>query len=247
MSELPIIKANWEAPENIIAFSSTRQGGVSISPFDTFNLAAHCGDNPDDVEINRQHLIKTQQLPTFPIWLQQTHSNIAIEIDNTHSNLRADASYTRLPNTICAILTADCLPILLCNKAGNEVAAIHAGWRGLAAGIIENTIKHFHAKPEDVLAWFGPAISQKVYSVGDDMRNVFVQHNQTAETAFTPIDSKHWLADLIMLARQRLQSMGVKAVYGGEFCTYTQEDLFFSYRRDGETGRIVSLIYCLEN
>ncbi len=171
MPELSVIKANWEAPENVIAFTTTRLGGISGAPYTGLNLGAHCGDDLNTVKINRQHLIKTQQLPTTPVWLTQVHGNAVIEINNANINRQDDASYTRLANTICAILTADCLPILLCNQAGNEIAAIHAGWRSLAAGIIENTIQHFHSKPQHILAWFGPAIGKTVYQVVDPTLN----------------------------------------------------------------------------
>ena len=164
-----IIKPNWPAPANVFAASTTRQGGVSQAPFDTFNVAHHVGDSPDDVQKNRVILRETLALPSEPLWLNQTHSNSV----STGGNCEADAAYTREPNTPLVIMTADCLPILLCDTEGTEVAAIHAGWRGLAHGVIENTLKHFSAKPENILAWLGPAIGPSAFEVGQDVYDAF--------------------------------------------------------------------------
>jgi len=248
MEQINIIPANWNAPKNIIAFSTTRLGGVSKAPYHSLNLGAHCGDRTEHVEINRQRLIDTHRLPAQPAWLQQIHSNIAVKIDEAYQTCQADASYTDLSNTVCAILTADCLPILLSAKDGSQIAAIHAGWRGLANNIIEHTVKKLSIAPEKLLVWLGPAISQTAYRVGNDMREAFITENTAAEAAFIAADANHWYADLSLLARQRLHALHIDAVYGGDFCTYTQDDLFYSYRRDGKnSGRIASLIYRLKN
>ena len=243
LQALNIILANWEAPKNIVAFSTTRLHGNSSPPYASLNLADHCGDNTNDVYHNRQHLMTDQQLPTEPTWLRQVHGNKAVKINRNSPIYTADASYTTHTNIICAIFTADCLPILLCNREGTEVAAIHAGWRSLANGIVENTIKHFQSDPQDLMAWFGPAISAKAYQVGNEMRNAFLQHDSAAESAFIDDGPKHWLANLTMLARLRLQALQINNISGGDYCTYNQENLFYSYRRDGQTGRMATLIY----
>jgi polyphenol oxidase len=183
-------------------------------------------------------------LPAEPIWLDQTHTNSAIEALAENRGKNADASFTREPNRICLVVTADCLPILLCNQAGTEVAAIHAGWRGLAQGIIEATLAKMYSPASHISAWLGPAISKHKFEVGQEVFDAFTQQHPASSTAFTPhIPGKYW-ADLYALARLRLQGQGVHQIYGGEYCTHTQEDLFFSYRREGaKTGRMATMIW----
>jgi YfiH family protein len=241
---LTCIIPNWPAPDNIVAFSTTRQGGVSEIPFASLNLGNSAGDTPEAVQENRRRLQEQLALPQAPNWLSQIHSNVSLKITADYQLSEADASLTRLPNTVCAIMTADCLPILICNEQGDEVAAIHAGWRSLAGGVIENTIEQLRSSSETLLAWLGPAIGPAVYEVGSEVRQAFVDLKPEATDAFVAsTNDNKWLADLNMLAKQRLQRLGIQHIYGGDYCTYSNPERFFSYRRDGQTGRQTSLIY----
>jgi len=239
----------WPAPSHIRAVSTTRIGGVSSGKFASMNLGNNTHDNIVAVAKNRNELIKSLELPDEPCWLHQVHSNKVVRLYNdTVVNQSADASYTTLPNKVCVVLTADCLPVLFCAKDGSVVAAVHAGWRGLANGILETTIStllHFgKCKPENLMAWLGPAIGPGVFEVGKDVRDKFVEHTAEAKRAFRRIlREPKWLADIYLLAQQRLASMGVSDVYGGSFCTVSQYEKFYSYRRDGQTGRMASLIW----
>lgn len=231
----------WPAPSRVHACTTLRQGGVSVLPFDTFNLADHVGDNKQHVLANRQALKNKLNLPNEPFWLEQTHSTTVLY----SSGGKGDASFTRQPGAVCAVLTADCLPILVCNRQGTDVAAIHAGWRGLVHGIIENTLDAMLLPPEEILIWLGPAIGPSVYELGSEVRDCFLEQDLDAESCFIPAERKgHWLGNLYALARLRLKKRGILAVYGGEFCTFTDSQRFFSYRRDnGQTGRMASLIW----
>lgn len=238
-----MIAANWPAPKNVKAFTTTREGGVSKPPFSSNNLGDHVGDFPTCVKTNRELL--AQQLPHSPIWLNQTHSTNVHRIETSstdHTILNTDASFTQLKKAVCCVMTADCLPIVVTNKQGNAVAAIHAGWRGLADGIIEETIKEFQDKPEDLLVWFGPAIGPKAFEVGKDVYNQFVTQDASYAVAFIPSGDKY-LANIYQLATIRLNNLGITNIYGGEYCSYSQESLFFSYRRDGQTGRMATVIW----
>ena len=241
------LKPDWPAPKNIIAYTTTREGGVSNTPYHSFNLAAHVGDNLESVIKNRAILKKDLNLPSDPIWLNQTHSTNVISLDNPITNLNADASFTTKPNTVCAVLTADCLPLLICTKTGTKVAAIHAGWQGLLNGIIESTINALEEDGNNLLVWLGPAISNKAFIVKDDVRDVFVEKNAEAKIAFTPVSNDindSWHADLYLLARLRLTKYNITNIYGGTFCTYNEPKKFFSFRRDnGITGRMASIIF----
>jgi YfiH family protein len=230
---LEIIKPNWPAPKNVVAFTTTSD----------LNLGNPSVYGAETIAHNREILQAEMQLPNKPYWIKQTHSNIAIEIDHDYKISEADASYTTEKNVICTVLTADCLPVLVCNKNGTAVAAIHAGWRSLVSGIIENTLDLFSQPPEQLIAWLGPAIGPKVYEVGDEVRAEFLAHDPNAELSFVPSANERWLMDLYLLARQRLNSKGVTAIYGAEHCTYTENDGFFSHRRDPNTGRQATLIY----
>lgn len=232
---------DWPAPKNIKSATTTRAGGYSQTPFDSFNLASHVEDKPDHVKQNRDLLIQELQLPSEPVWLEQVHS--ATAIDTLNKNNKADASYTKQKNTVCVVMTADCLPVLFCNKQGTQVAAAHAGWRGLADGILESTLEAMNENPAELMAWMGPAIGAKVFEVGDEVRDAFIKVLPQAEQAFTQIRPGHWLADMYLLARQRLEQQGVTEIHGGGYCTYTEKDRFYSYRRDGKTGRMASLIW----
>ena len=239
-----LLLPNWPAPQNIKAYTTLRSGGVSAAPFDTFNLATHVGDNSQHVEKNRDQLKKILNLPADPIWIEQTHSTIVLPALPQNRNKSADATFTNQVNQVCVVLTADCLPILLCDRAGTHVAAIHAGWRGLSNGIIENTLQVMHIPSNNLLAWLGPAIGPNYFEVGNDVRDSFLDFDPSAVTAFKPCTNNRWLADIYQLARLRLQKQDITAIYGGEYCTYSEQDRFFSYRRDQQkTGRIATLIW----
>jgi YfiH family protein len=244
MSNLSAIIPAWPAPANIKAATTTRQGGVSMRAYTSLNLALHVQDHDKDVLRNREIFVKSMALPSEPIWLNQVHKAQVVCLPK-EVNRVADAAITKHKNVVCAILTADCLPILVCNQQGTEVAAIHAGWRGLAQGVIENTIAAFAAAPNELLAWLGPAISAKNYEVGNEVFTTFVQRNSLHQKAFALAQRPgYYQADLYLLARQILTSLGVLKIYGGDFCTYAQTDLFYSHRRDhGITGRMASFIY----
>lgn len=242
---IEIIQPNWPAPANVHAFTTTRKGGVSKPPYTHLNLATHVNDNEADVATNRALLYKQFSLPCEPVWLNQVHGIKVIRAGFYLTPPTADASYTTQQNCVCAVLTADCLPLLICNQQGTQVAAIHAGWRGLAAGIIEQTLASFAQAKDELLVWLGPAISQQAFEVGNEVHEQFLAIDTQAEQAFIlSARPHHWLADIYQLAKQRLQSIGIKAIYGGEYCTYQQPELFYSYRRDGAlSGRMASLIW----
>ena len=186
-------------------------------------------------------------MPGEPCWLNQVHGNNAIHIDGGYQTTDADASYTQQSNVICTVLTADCLPILVCDHSGTEIAAIHAGWRSLASGIIENTLAKFSAAPDHLLVWLGPCISAAVYEVSGEVYTQFVSQHPAAKEAFIPTRKQHWLANLPLLAEQRLHALGLKQIYRSTLCTFQDEEQFFSYRRDGATGRMASFIYTRHN
>ncbi|MCF7518521.1 peptidoglycan editing factor PgeF [Pseudoalteromonas sp. L21] len=238
-----MITPAWAAPITISALSTTRKGGVSVAPFDSFNVGLHVGDDEQAVLANRELL--TNQLPNPAVWLNQIHSSdvVVIDEDSDLNQVRsADALYTRVAKQPLAIMTADCLPVLLCSTTGDEIAAVHGGWRGLAQGILANTIAHFKAKPSDIIAWFGPAIGPSEFEVGQEVKACFCELNANHQHAFTPRGDKY-LADIYLLARQQLAQLGVVNIFGGEHCTVSDKSQFFSYRRDGETGRMASLIW----
>ena len=238
-----MITPAWTAPNTVSALSTIRQGGVSVAPFDSFNVGLHVGDDEQAVLANRALL--TNQLPNPAVWLNQTHSSDVIVIDEKSdlSQVRAaDALYTRLIKQPLAIMTADCLPVLLCSSSGDEVAAVHGGWRGLAQGILANTVSHFQVPANDIIAWLGPAIGPSQFEVGQDVKDSFCLQNPVHQQAFTAKHEKY-MADIYLLARQQLAQLGVVKIYGGEYCTVTDKSQFFSYRRDGQTGRMASLIW----
>lgn len=239
------ILPNWNVPSHIHAFTTVRTGGVSQAPFDSFNLGDHVTDNPADVQKNRELLVEKFGLPHFPIYLTQTHSTQVICLPFEGDNLEADAVYTNQSNQVCLVMTADCLPVLFVSRDGKEIAAAHAGWRGLCDGILENTIKKFTCTPSEIQVWLGPAISEKAFQVGQEVIEQFSAFDEQARTAFVPDESASgkFLGNLYQIARQRLNKLGITQILGGEHCTFTESDKFFSYRRDGKTGRMASLIW----
>lgn len=234
-----MIVPDWPAPPHVKSLMTTRENGVSRAPWHSFNLGDHVGDDMAHVAANRARL--RQQLPSEPSWLKQIHSANVVE---TGAGVpEADASYTRQAGSVSVVLTADCLPVLFCDRAGSVVAAAHAGWRGLADGVLEATVAAMQVPSGEVLAWMGAAIGPQAFEVGDEVRQAFVAQHPAAAAAFLRHASGKWLADIYQLARIRLNHVGVQAVYGGGRCTYTETDSFFSYRRDGVTGRMASLIW----
>jgi YfiH family protein len=234
------IRPDWPAPANVRALMTTRVGGVSGGPWASLNLGDHVGDDPAHVAANR--VLLRGALPGEPGWLRQVHGARVVETGG--DDIEADARFSRTPGQVCAVLTADCLPVLFCDHTGRVVAAAHAGWRGLAGGVLEATVAAMAVPPDDILAWLGAAIGPYAFEVGDDVRAAFLaQHSETA-AAFAPQGAPgKWLADLYALARIRLARAGVTAVYGGGRCTFSEADAFFSYRRDGVTGRMAALVW----
>ena len=234
---------DWPAPPTVHALTSTREIGFSVDPYSSLNLAQHVGDNSESVAENRSLLARQLALPEEPCWLAQMHGTELLNLDKNAFDKKADGSFTQKINKICAVLTADCLPVLICSRAGDRVAALHAGWRGLAAGIVGKGIQAMGVEASELLVWLGPAIGPKKFEVGSEVYNAFVDKNPDTKTAFDPTREGHWLADLYKLARIQLRELGVDQVYGGKHCVFSDEDRFFSYRRDGVTGRMASLIW----
>jgi YfiH family protein len=230
---------DWPAPANVRALSTTRSGGVSAAPWHSFNLGDHVGDDPAAVAENRRRL--RELLPTDPAWLKQVHGRRCL--DAAAGGGEADAACARQKHAVCAVLTADCLPLLFCDDAGTVVAAAHAGWRGLAAGVIESTVTAMAVPGDRLMAWLGPAIGPASFEVGDEVRTTFVAADPAAAAAFVAHPGGKWLCDLYRLARQRLAALGVTRVFGGNACTLREAGRFYSYRRDGATGRMASLIW----
>lgn len=232
---------DWPAPANVRAMQTLRTGGCSEKPWDSFNLGDHVGDDEGHVAANRAALRRL--LPGDPFWLRQVHGIAAVDVNFCPFLPEADAAFSRQPGRVCAVMTADCLPVLFCDRAGSVVAAAHAGWRGLLAGVLEETIGRMAVPPADLLVWLGPAIGAQAFEVGDEVRAAFVARDSAAADAFVPHAAGKWLADIYRLARQRLGAAGVSEISGGTRCTASEEDAFFSYRRDGVTGRMASLIW----
>lgn len=242
MNNLDIICPDWPAPACVKAVTTTRAGGFSAGAYESFNLGDHVGDDPVAVARNRALLRETFHI-SEPSWLKQVHGTDVVEAEFGQVGAVADGSHTEMVGTVCAVLTADCLPVFLCDRQGTKVALLHAGWRGLAHGVIEAGVLALRLPGEDLLAWLGPGIGPEAYEVGDDVRDTFVTHDAEAAAAFRARENGKWLVDLYALARQRLQGMGVGAVYGGGHCTCRERDKFYSYRREGVTGRMASLIW----
>lgn len=235
------IKPDWPAANNIHAAVSLRVGGTSHGGYEAFNLALHVGDNLEIVLSNRKSLSKMLSLPSEPVWLDQVHSNRVIDATQGTKLQQADASFTKEAGVVCAVMTADCLPILLTSHDGQVIAAIHAGWRGLLAGIIRNTVVNFDISR--TMAWLGPAIGPDCFEVGSDVQSSFVDKSEKFSAAFVQKKNHKYLADIYQLATIELAMLGITQVYGGGLCTVTDKQRFYSYRRDGETGRMASLIW----
>ena len=245
-----MIEPDWPAPANVLALCTTRAGGFSAAPWDTLNLALHVGDQPASVRANRECLQDHLPPATDIQWLSQVHGTAVVEACRGVPQPEADAVWSRLPGKACAVMTADCLPLLLCSERGDVVAAAHAGWRGLCDGVLEATVDAMGEAPGDLLAWLGPAIGPQAFEVGPEVREGFLaalQHAPEVARCFVPSAGSpgHYLADIYGLARYRLQRLGVSHVYGGGYCTFGDSERFFSYRRDGTTGRMAALILIL--
>lgn len=235
------IVPNWPAPENVRAFQTTRQGGHSAAPYASLNLGTHVGDQP--LVVARNRMLLAPLLPSEPVWLNQVHGIAVADAGNAGCLPEADACVSAHRGAVCVVMTADCLPILLCDDKGTVVGAAHAGWRGLCDGVIEATVQAMQVPASTLMAWLGPAIGPEKFEVGDEVRSAFVAKQDEAASAFVPGENGKWLADIYQLARLRLQALGIERVYGGDLCTYIDEQRFFSYRRDGVTGRMGTIIY----
>jgi len=252
VSKIKTITPNWDVPSHVNAYVTLRTGGFSQANYRGFNLATHVDDNIEHVKLNRQLLQNELELPSAPQWLEQTHSTQVVELSNSFSGqiIKADAAYTKLLDSVCVVMTADCLPLFLYHPEDKTVAVVHAGWRGLANGIIEKTIKKMTSTPEKMQVWLGPAIGPEKFEVGEEVRDIFCNVDTDAVECFKNSNLKngkqHYLADIYRLATRRLYNMGVISVSGGDYCTMSDEQQFFSYRRDGETGRMASLIWLSE-
>jgi len=243
MNTLELIKPNWPAPANVKAMTTTRHYGYSQGPFASNNLDKRVDDRAQHVALNRQQLQSQAQLPCAPYWLDQVHGTYVLHLPPSSSSRQADAAITNQANTICAILTADCLPILLSDIDGQQVAAIHGGWRGLFHGIIEKTIAQMHVQPEHLIAWIGPGISQKYYEVDQMLRQAFMSKSAPMRFYFSEGNHGKWLADLAGIAEAILRDQGVMKIIQSGLCTYA-DGRFYSFRRDnGITGRMATLIY----
>ena len=240
MHKPEFIIPDWPAPAHVKSLQTTRIGGVSTGRYASLNLGDHVKDNPLHVAHNRQSL--SPFLPTEPVWLQQVHGIRVIDASTSSCLEAADASFATRKEVVCVTMTADCLPILLCDEAGTAVAAIHAGWRSLCDGVIEATVNAMSIEAGRLMAWLGPAIGPDAFEVGSEVREQFMAQDMHAETAFCPHGDK-WLGDLYTIARQRLNTLGIHQIYGGGRCTYNESDTFFSFRRDGDTGRMATMIW----
>lgn len=241
-SSIDVITPDWPALARVHAAMTLRTGGVSAAPYETLNLGVHVGDDPAAVTENRRRVREALRLPSEPAWLEQIHGTDVANLDDT-SAPAADAAVTHRPGRVCAIQVADCMPVLFAARDGSAVGAAHAGWRGLAGGVLEATVTALGQPAGNLVAWLGPAISQRNFEVGDEVRAAFIAHDRGAEAAFVRNARDRWQCDLYTLARQRLTALGIAHISGGEHCTYADTTRFFSYRRDGRCGRMAALIW----
>jgi polyphenol oxidase len=235
------IEPDWPAPPRVRALVTTRSGGVSSGPYASLNLGTRVGDDARAVHENRARLRAV--LPSEPKWLQQVHGSDVVQAERAEAEPRADAAFTNAPDVVCAVQIADCLPVLLCNRAGTSVAAAHAGWRGLSAGVLERAVAALPGAPGDLIAWLGPAIGPRKFEVRGDVLAAFIRSDADAAAAFEPLREGKWLADLYALARLGLRRAGVSAIFGGGLCTFGDQQRFFSHRRDRVTGRHAACIW----
>jgi polyphenol oxidase len=247
-----VITPEWPAPARVRCAFTLRSGGVSVAPHDSLNVGAHVGDAVEAVGENRRRVRDYLRLPAEPVWLQQVHGIDVVDLDGLEGppgadtevgTARGDAVVTRVGGCVCVIQVADCMPVLFAARDGSVVGASHAGWRGLAGGVLERTVQTSGMRPAELIAWLGPTISQQHFEVGDDVRTAFVSGDSGATTAFTSNTRGRWQCDLYALARRRLAALGVSDVFGGEWCTYADAVKFFSFRRDGHCGRMAALIW----
>ena len=245
MSHPSLLEFTWPLPRGVRAAFTTRLGGVSVAPWDSLNLGVHVGDDPVAVAANRARLRALLALPAEPTWLSQVHGKDVFDLDRPHPNEVpvADAAIACAPGGVCVIMVADCLPVLFASRDGQRIAAAHAGWRGLAAGVLENTVAALELPPSALTAWLGPAISQPNFEVGDEVRAAFVDGDAGAAIHFDRNPRGRWQADLAGLARRRLAALGLADVHGGHWCTVADRERFFSHRRDGRGGRMAALIW----
>ncbi len=247
MNKLSYLPASWSnKPGNVSAVTTLIGGGVSKGAFSEYNLATHVGDDVAAVKANRAKLVEDLQLPSEPVWLEQIHSDKVLRVDEpvVHDfSAQADASISATTGVVCAVMTADCLPVFFCDDAGTEVAVAHAGWRGLHAGIITSTVKIMQASIDEIQVSLGPAIGSKNFEVGEEVFQAFVKKNSLNKAAFVTTKNNHYLCDIYQLARIELQSLGVNKISGGDYCTYSEKHCFYSYRRQQTTGRMASLIW----
>ncbi len=242
---LKVIPARWPAPQRVRAFTTTRAGGVSGGAFAELNLADHVGDDTQRVAENRRRLVRVGGLPGEPLWLTQVHGNRVVKATATAQNARADSSFVDRTGVVCAVLTADCMPVFLCDRLGNRVGIVHVGWRGLAAGVLENTLEQFAVARSEVLAWLGPAIGPRAFEIGADVITALYDGQPGFESCFTQAEqAQKWMANLYALACRRLRYAGIENCFCDEsLCTFSQPDQFFSYRRDRDCGRMASVIW----
>jgi len=235
------ILPGWPAPPGVRALATTRCGGVSHGPWQSFNLGAHVGDERPAVAANRALL--RRELPAEPLWLAQVHGAHCVDAALAAPGVEADASFSRQRGVVCAVLVADCLPVLFCDERATVVGIAHAGWRGLAAGVIEATVAAMGEPGARLMAWLGPAIGPQAFEVGGEVRDAFIARDQQAASAFAAVAGGKWLCDIYGLARQRLNAIGIGRIAGADCCTMRDAERFFSYRRDGVTGRMASLVW----
>lgn len=244
--QLDFVYPDWPAPVNVRAVTTTRTGGFSRRPYASLNLSDRVGDDAQAVARNRALLREALGLPAEPLWLDQVHGTTVINA-TAASGAAADGAWTNEHGVVLAALTADCLPVFLCDRTGAQIALLHAGWRGLAAGIVEAGVRALGSPGAELLAWLGPAIGPLSYEVGEEVRQAFLSQDPGAAEAFRANANGRWHADLYALARRRLRALGVQAVFGGQRCTFLEEDRFFSHRRDGRCGRMASLLWLVHD
>jgi polyphenol oxidase len=243
---LQTISPDWPVPPAVRAVFTLRMGGASAAPFDSLNVGAHVGDTAAAVTENRRRVRTQLCLPAEPLWLEQVHGIEVADLDMAQASATpptADAAITRRAGNVCVMQVADCMPVLFAARDGRAVAAAHAGWRGLAAGVLEATVARLAVAPGELIAWLGPAIGPPHFEVGDEVRAAFLAHDPAAAAAFSANSRGRWQCDLTALARRRLGAAGVSAVFGGRWCTYSDPLRFFSYRRAGQCGRMAALIW----